>query len=312
MIKYKKIVKYKNILLMGNFFGCVVIDEASVGVVEHLGKYNRTIDPGFNCISGCGIEKVQSRPSLKIMTYDYKVETITKEQLSITIKIGIQLKINIDNDDKAVYNATYKIKNIISQITQLVNEYFRSITRDYTMTELFETKNKISNDLRNYLNTEVQQYGYVITKALIMDIDPPDNVKNTMNLVLESERKRDAMITLANAERESMILKARAEKEAMILKAEANAQTRKLEGEGLAAQRQALANGLKTSMTSLCDKEVHLDPNELTKTILTMQYIDMLNNATHSKNNTFIMQCHPNGINSIEDQVRLANLSSHQ
>ena len=41
-----------------------------------------------------------------------------------------------------------------------------------------------------------------------------------------------------------------------------------------------------------------------------MQYIDMLNNAAHSKTNTFIMQCHPNGVNSIEDQVRLANLSS--
>lgn len=244
------------------------------------------------------------------MAYDCKVETITKEQLSITIKIGIQFKINFDNDDKAVYNATYKLKNILTQMTQLINEYFRSITRDYTMSELFETKSKLSDGLQDYLNSEVKPYGYIVTKALIMDIDPPDNVKKTMNLVLEAERKRDAMITLANAERESMILKAKAEKETLILKAEANSITRKLEGEGLAAQRQALANGLKSSMVNLCDKDVHLDPNELTKTILTMQYIDMLNNAAHSKTNTFIMQCHPNGVNSIEDQVRLANLSS--
>jgi regulator of protease activity HflC (stomatin/prohibitin superfamily) len=178
------------------------------------------------------------------------------------------------------------------------------------MSELFESKNKLSNDLQTYINEEINQYGYFIKKALIMDIDPPDSVKQTMNLVLESQRKREAAVTTATAEREAMILKAQAEKETMILRAQANAETRRLEGEGLAAQRQALMNGLKASMNTLCDKDVQLDPNELTNTILTMQYIDMLSQAANNKNNTFIMQCHPNGVNSIEDQVRIANLSS--
>lgn len=308
---------------MGNFMGCVVIDEASVGVIEHLGKYDRQINPGLNCITGCGIEKVRSRPSLKLKVLEMNIETITKEQLSITIKVGIHYKINIDNiapreyegilstKDENVYNAVYKTETPSKQILQLVNNYFRSVTRDYTMSELFETKNRLSDDLQKYLNKEMYQFGFLVNKALIMDIDPPPNVKDTMNLVLESQRKREASITLATAERESMILKAQAEKETMILRAQGNSETRRLEGEGLAAQRQALANGLRDTMVNLTGVEkVNMDPNELTKTILTMQYIDMLSQAAHSKNNTFIMQCHPNGINNIEDQVRLANLSS--
>lgn len=120
-----------------------------------------------------------------------------------------------------------------------------------------------------------------------------------MNLVLESQNKRDAMVTQSQAE-----------KEMMILKAEGLAKTRQLEGQGLALQRLALAEGLKDSMHNLCGKDAHLNPEELTKTILQMQYIDMLNQAAHTGKNTFIMQCHPNALNDVENQVRNAILST--
>lgn len=322
---------------MGTYCGCAIIDESTVGVVEYLGKYDRIIYPGCNFIN-CFLESVSHRPSLRLESTNVQIETVTSESLSITVTIGIQYQIDCGNisvnrnddvsielserDEKSgllkntkrvsyqnpsvpmpsyadsIYKATYSTRDPLAQISQFINSYFRTISCNHTMKELFNSKNKLANELELYLNKEMNKYGYVIHRALIIDIDPPAQVKQTMNLVLESQNKRDAMVNAAKAE-----------KETMILKAEGLAETRRLEGEGLALQRRALADGLKHSVTHLCGKEAELDPNELTKTIITMQYIDMLNQAAANKGNTFIMQCYPTGGTGLEEQVRSALLS---
>jgi regulator of protease activity HflC (stomatin/prohibitin superfamily) len=105
------------------------------------------------------------------------------------------------------------------------------------MKELFLSKQKLSGELLTLLNKEMNPYGFIILNAIILDIEPPKEVKETMNMVLSSQNKREAMIN-----------QAKAEKEAAILKAEGLCETRRLEGLGLASQRQSLVNGLKESI----------------------------------------------------------------
>lgn len=360
---------------MGNCCGCVTIGESTVGVVEYLGAYDRVLRPGFSCIHCC-FESVKHQLSLKLTTTDFTVETITKESLSVEIKVSLQYKINDDNinyepkyipgnneialddfseksvlignkkfpsyqnanivapsyeNNNNVYKAAYLTKNIISQMEQVIRSYFRANSRNYTMDELFVTKNKLSDDLNNLLNAEVMQYGFIVVKVFIDDIDPPKNVKATMNLVKEAENKREAIITLAKAEREANILKAEAEREAGILNAEAKnktiiltaeaektaailkaqglAETRKFEGEGLSAQRQALFEGLKTTMEKY-GVDTKMGQQELTNTIITMQYLDVLNTAAHNGKNTFVMRCDPSAVTSIGDQLENALMTS--
>lgn len=323
---------------MGSYCGCAIIKESTVGMIEHFGKFDRIVYPGCNCIN-CFTEKVAYIPSLQVATSNIKVETVTKESLSVTITVGIQYKINNENielvkDDEIqldnlsektnlfgnknygsyqnsnaihsisnnpIYKATYLTRSPVSQISQFINAYFRTISCNHTMKELFNSKNKLSNELEQILNREMNKFGYIICKALIIDIDPPDSVKQTMNLVLASQNKRDAMINDAEAQ-----------KAAAILHAEGLAETRKLEGIGLAQQRQALVDGLNHSVIGLCGEQAKLDPNELTSTIITMQYIDMLNAAATSGKNTFILQCNPGAASNVEEQVRTAILSSRK
>lgn len=295
---------------------CTVIRESNIGVVESFGKYDRMIEPGCNYLN-CITDSVKREVSLQLQTSSVKVETITKEQLSIVIDVGIQYKVLQSSDNMTsmssstyqkehnevllytdgVYNAVYKSANPLAQMSQFTNAFFRSITREYTMEGLFQSKNTLSDDLCHYLNMEMNKFGYYVHKVLIVDIDPPAHVKQSMNLVLESQNKREAAVNNAQAERETMILRA-----------QATSETRRLEGEGLAKQRQAIANGLKESVSGICGKDFELDAEEVTRTILQMQYIDMLSRAAESGKNTFIINGNPG--QGVEDSVRNAILSS--
>ena len=339
---------------MGNCLCCAIIEESTIGVVESLGKYDRLLDSGFHCIN-CFFDHVAYRQSLKLEQFNTSVETITKDRISVTIKIGIQYKINnenitpmiiqskrIDSDyskkskyndeidflvlekskksissensplisyqnanipipstDNPIYQATYKTRNPVGQMIQFIEAYFRGISCNYTMNDLFISKSTFSDELTNILNREMHSYGHIIYKALIMDIDPPVLVKQAMNLVSESVNKREAVIN--NAE---------AEKSAKILRAEADSEVRRLEGEGLAKQRQALVEGLKQSVTGVCGEDIHMDPQQLTSTIVAMQYIDMIDRVGAQGKHTFIFSSAPNAAKTIEEQVRMAILSS--
>lgn len=329
---------------MGSLLGCVVISESNIGAVEYLGKYDRMLQSGCHCIN-CILESVPHQVSLKVQTFNIQVETVTNESLSVIITVGVQYKINNENiayannnckglaqdrdlelDEKSeliskksyqrydvsyqardqinsmydnpVYKAIYTTTDPLGQMRQFINAYFRTIGSNHTMKELFTSKDKLSNALTDILNGEMNKYGYSIITALIADIDPPQTVKNTMNLVLSSQNERDAMIN-----------KAEASKQASILKAEGECRIRELEGKGLALQRQALVDGLKQSVNGLSGGQVQMDPNQLTSTIITMQYIDMLNTAASRSNHTLILPSTPNSATNFEEQVRNALLS---
>lgn len=319
---------------MGSCLGCVIISESNVAVIEYLGKYDRMIQSGCHCIN-CFVESVPHTVSLKVQTFNTRVETITSEQLSVIITVGVQYKINNENVsyfknikldeeskliesksykrydiayqtndsissmyDNPIYRAIYTTQNAIGQIEQYINAYFRTIGSSHTMKQLFASKNKLSNELNDILNQEMNKYGYFINAALIVDIDPPIDIKNSMNLVMASQNRREATINEAEAA-----------KTASILKAEGECRIRELEGQGLALQRQALVDGLKLSVNGICGEEVKMNPHELTSTIITMQYIDMLNNAASHSKHTLILPVNPNSASNIEEQVRSALLS---
>lgn len=339
---------------MGNCLCCAVIEESSLGIVEEFGKFSRILPPGFHCLN-CFFESVAYRPSLILQQFTTNVETVTKDRISVTIKVGVQYKINHENivphmihtesindkentctsistksrkvdeyiplldplsrgvsvsyqnaiiptpstDTNPIYQATYKTRNPTGQMVQFIDAYFRGISCDHTMNDLFMSKSTFSDTLTNILNKEMHSYGFLINRVLIMDIDPPVNVKNAMNLVSESVSKREA--TVNNAE---------ADKVAKILRAEADSEVRRLEGEGLAKQRQALVEGLKHSVTGICGNSIQMDPQQLTSTIVTMQYIDMIDRIGSKGHHTFILSAAPDAGKSFEEQVRTAILST--
>lgn len=319
--------------------GCTIVKESEIAAVEDFGKFSRILTSGFHCINPC-TESVAHTASLQIQAINIEIETITKEQLSVKIKIGIQYKImqsdtelpydsnciELETEPKGkahrtygvyqkstststplvapdntstnnpIYRAIYTTANPKLQMMQHIEAYFREISCSLLMYDMFLSKSKLSDELVKRLNYEMSKYGYVILHALIGDIDPPQNIKDTMNNVHASANKRDAMKNEAEAK-----------KNASILEAQGLAEVRRLEGVGLAEQRKAIVEGLKSSISDFGGDPAKLDTQELTHTIIMMQYIEMLNRAAQSGHNTFIL---PTTMHTLEDQIRTAMLSS--
>jgi len=321
--------------------GCVTVQESQYKVVERFGEFSRILGPGLHCYN-CMTENVAHTKSLKVMTEDLNCETVTKESLSVTMKISVQYKIRtptekvpvivtqddhefeLDNltvktadsiesqkplarqmrhdpseahhlafaNDNPMYLAVYACNNPIHQIKQLIEGYIRSVSRDYTLLEMFQSKNAISGGIYNMLAREITPFGLLIHRVVIGDIDPPANIKASMNRVLESQNQREAMINQAEAE-----------KTAAILRAEGTFQVRKLEGEAIAAQRRAIVDGLR-DITQQGGHEP--DSHELTTTMVLMQYLDVLNAAAINGKNTFILPSSPANITNIEADLNAA------
>jgi regulator of protease activity HflC (stomatin/prohibitin superfamily) len=311
---------------MGSVLGCVSVEESSVIALERFGKFETLLDPGLHFFNPV-VYQTRAPLSLRLQSTSFKIETITKESLSVLINVGVQylidnteelqsvvVDVHDDGDDdrqlvkgggcaltrhQKLYKAIYSVTDPKRQIEQHIDSYFRSFAAKHTLAELLLSQTSLSGEILEKLNTEMNPFGYTIYRCLVTDIDPPEIIKASMNTVLSSQNKRQAMINEAEGK-----------KAAAILEAEGLSEVKRLEGIGLSQQRQALAEGLKETMGSFGQKVTEMENGSLTSTIITMQYIDMLNHAAMNGGNTFILSSNPLAGSHIEDQLKTNLLST--
>lgn len=302
--------------------GCTVVRENTVVAQERLGKFERILEPGLHLYNPF-IYGVKEALSFKLQAIDYSVETITKESLSVQIHVGLQYRIDnsepralecvvLDPSDDSssssplvvsreqrLYQSFYGVENPVHQMKQYIMGYFRTFAAQHTLKELLLEQVNMSRNLRDMLNKQMNRYGFIITDCVVTDIDPPKEIKQTMNSVLSSQNRMQAMINEAEGR-----------KAAAILEAEGMCRVKRLEGEGMSQQRQALADGLKETYEKFGCKNQDMEIGALTGTILTTQYIDMLNHAAQRGGNSFILSSNPLGAVSIDEQLKTSFLST--
>jgi len=303
---------------------CACVEESRVGMIESFGKYSRVATPGCNYLNCC-TERIAGHLSLRVEQHKVNVETRTKDNVFVTIKMAIQLKVaenetefptgkkgkgkekmNFDEDtdtpvysnklDKTVlYNAYYKLNQPIAQILAYLEEFFRFHGMEYTLDDMFAAKNDMTKDLHELLNEKMNPYGFLIKHILVIDIDPDPKVKSAMNDIIASEKEKRAQQSRAEAE-----------KITRILAAEADAKTRELAGEGVANARKAIVRGLQESVEVFKKAIPDTDPNQVLMTVLMTQYLDTIKEAGMHGSGTFLMPTSPAQIATMEDQLRQA------
>ena len=164
--------------------------------------------------------------SLKVHTKNCNIDTLTKEKTTVLIKISYNCKVlsykedkikNIKDLNDPYYNAIYKIDNIVTYINALIESFFREYTITMYLEKLFESKVDLTNKLIEIINDEICNYGYILTKLCITDIDPNQNVKDAMNEVISSENRKIASIKEAEGKRQAQLLTAEADVKSLIL-----------------------------------------------------------------------------------------------
>ena len=216
------------LLLFAAFF---VVKQQTSALVERFGKYTSTRQSGLQ-IKIPFVDRIAGRLSLKIQQLDVVIETKTKDDVFVKLKVSVQYKVIKDK----VYDAFYKLDYPQDQITSYVFDVVRAEVPKMKLDDVFERKDDIAIAVKSELNEAMLNYGYDIIKTLVTDIDPDLQVKEAMNRINASEREKVAAQFEGDAQRILIVEKAKAE-----------AESKRLQGQGIADQRREIARGLEDS-----------------------------------------------------------------
>ena len=255
-------------LLLSSFF---VVKQQTAAIIENFGKFNSIRNSGLQFKIPV-VQRIAGRVNLKIQQLDVLVETKTKDDVFVRLKISVQFQV-IRNK---VYDAFYKLENPHDQITSYVFDVVRAEVPKMKLDDVFERKDDIAIAVKAELNEAMSDYGYDIIKTLVTDIDPDVQVKAAMNRINASEREKVAAEYEAEAERIKIVAKARAE-----------AESKRLQGQGIADQRREIARGLEESVEVL--NKVGINSQEASALIVVTQHYDTLQSIGEHVNSNLIL-----------------------
>ena len=218
------------------------------------------------------MDRIAGRLSLKIQQLDVIVETKTKDDVFVKLKVSVQYMVIKDK----VYDAFYKLDYPHDQITSYVFDVVRAEVPKMRLDDVFERKDDIAIAVKSELNDAMVNYGYDIIKTLVTDIDPDLQVKEAMNRINASEREKIAAQYEGDAARILIVEKAKAE-----------AESKRLQGQGIADQRREIARGLEESVEVL--NKVGINSQEASALIVVTQHYDTLQSIGEETNTNLIL-----------------------
>ncbi|AWM13638.1 SPFH domain-containing protein [Flavobacterium sp. NRK F10] len=256
------------IFIISLFF--TVKQQTSV-IIERFGKFNSIRNSGLQLKIPI-IDRVAGRVNLRIQQLDVIIETKTKDNVFVKLKVSVQFKVLQDK----VYEAFYKLEYPHDQITSYVFDVVRAEVPKLKLDDVFERKDDIAIAVKRELNEAMSTYGYDIINTLITDIDPDIQVKNAMNRINAADREKTAAEYEAEASRIRIVAKAKAE-----------AESKRLQGQGIADQRREIARGLVESVDVL--NKVGINSQEASALIVVTQHYDTLQSIGSDTNSNLIL-----------------------
>ncbi len=244
-----------------------IIPQARAGIVERLGRYQRTLQPGLALLIPF-VDRLLPKIDLREQVVTFPPQAvITEDNVNVNIDTVVYYTII---DPKAV---TYEVAQPIRAIEQLTITTLRNVIGSLDLEEALTSRDSINHQLRTVLDEATGKWGIRVNRVEIKAIDPPPTIQEAMEKQMRAERDKRAAILNAQGAKESSILVADGEKQSAILRAEGAKQATILdaqadrEAQALRAEGQAL--GINTVFDSLHEGDVD-------EGILSYLYLEML------------------------------------
>ncbi|HEY4255025.1 MAG TPA: stomatin-like protein, partial [Chlamydiales bacterium] len=241
--------------------GLRVVPQQQVWVVQRLGRFSRTLEPGLNWIIP-GIEQVAYRHSLKEEAIEVpKQMAITQDNVTVELDGIVYIKIF---DPMA---ASYGVKDPVIALTQLLQTHMRSEIGKIPLDETFEERESLNGKIVDAINLASLSWGIRCLRYEIKDIKMPEDIRKAMELqmtaerqkrarILESEGVRQAEINESEGHRQAAINIAEGDRAKAVLESEAAQIGRinraKGDAEAIEALSQATAHGIEVVSQALC------------------------------------------------------------
>lgn len=277
------------------FFSAFIVRQQTAVILERFGKFLSIRQAGLQFKIPL-IDRIAGRLSLKIQQLDVIVETKTKDDVFVHLKISVQYQIQ----QEMVYNAFYKLQNPQEQITAFMFDVVRAEVPKMILDDVFEKKDDIAHAIQRELKDAMTDYGYDIIKALVTDIDPDASVKEAMNTINAAERKKIAAQYEGDAQRILIVERAKAE-----------AESKRLQGKGIADQRREIARGLEESVDTL--NKAGINPQEASALIVITQHYDTLQAiGADTNSNLILLPNNPNAASTMLNDMTASLLAANK
>lgn len=255
-------------LFFGFFF---IVKQQTAVIIERFGEFHSIRHAGLQ-LKIPVVDRKAGKLSLKIQQLDVIVETKTKDDVFVKLKVSVQYVVIREK----VFDAFYKLDRPHEQITSYVFDVVRAEVPKMKLDDVFVKKDDIAIAVKGELQDAMLDYGYDIIKTLVTDIDPDAQVKAAMNRINASEREKIAAQFEGDAQRILIVEKARAE-----------AESKRLQGQGIADQRREIARGLEESVEVL--NKVGINSQEASALIVVTQHYDTLQAIGEETNSNLIL-----------------------
>jgi len=264
-----------------------IVPQATVMLVERLGRFSRVASSGLNILVPF-LDKPRSvfwtntRPGLSSIDLREQYLDLPPQPVitrdNVTIHVDSVVYWQITDPVKAVY----EMNDLVGGIVQLTITGMRAVMGDMDLDHTLSQRDQINSKLRLILDEATDKWGVKVTRVDVKNINPPEDVRVTMEKQMTAERNRRALVLQAEGERQAAITRAEGEKQAAVTRSEGEKQSNILQAEGLAQARLRQAEAESQAIAQVAQAmQEHGNPAQY---LITTRYIESLRDMTKSNN----------------------------
>lgn len=255
-------------LIFGVAPSCIyIVRGKTAAVLETFGKpHSQAVMPGLRFKMPWPITNIVARVNLQLQQISSNVSVKTRDNAFMTVPVTVHYKAISDTPDGPV-KAHYELEQPESQINSYILNNVRQTVSGMDMVDLYANRDSMEIQVKELLSEKFKHYGYTIENVLVDEPQPSQEVEDSFNRVIASERLKEAASNEAEATRIKLVGEAQAE-----------AESKKLQGQGMAEMREAVANGLQESMTIM--KQAGLTPDQAIAFLNETNRLDTITSAS--------------------------------
>ena len=268
-----------------------IVPQSSVLLIERLGKFDRVATSGLNVIVPF-IEAprayfwTNNRPGqtsidLREQYIDLPPQPVITRD-NVTINVDSVVYWQITDPTKAIYEVT----DLVGGLVQLTITGMRSVMGEMDLDSTLSSRDSINNKLQIILDEATDKWGVKVTRVDVKNINPPEDVRITMEKQMTAERNRRALVLTAEGDKQAAIARAEGQKQSEITRAEGSKRATILAAEGNALARLKSADAEASAIATITESIG--DASQTANYLITSRYVDSLRDMTLSQNSKVI------------------------